>query len=218
ALSDVDFGTAAKGMIVGDYGTVMATSDGGSRWAPCPRKTRILLSAVSLRQSQRAAVVGRGFTALTSADGGQTWGGRATITFSNLSGISFTDSQNGMIAGDRGDLFRTADGGVTWQPLNVTGAQNIQWPLEDVAVLDANTAIVVGPNGDPEGWIWRPTDGGLTWTRVLAPTGLSAEGHLRALSFADAQHGMALGLTRVLVTPDGGSSWSEAALPAGSDL
>ena len=113
------------------------------------------------------------------------------------------------------------DGGATWRALTFVLAQPpvfAQWPLDDVVMLDANTAIAIGPNMNPEGWIWRTTDGGASWSRVLAPTASGAEGYLRSVSFADALNGMALGPTRVLVTSDGGASWSERPLPAAVDL
>jgi photosystem II stability/assembly factor-like uncharacterized protein len=80
---------------------------------------------------------------------------------------------------------------------------------EAVSFVDANTGTAVG-----DSTILRTTDGGVTWTPqdpgTLYPTAFYA------VSFADANHGMALGFEEtcdspcalVMRTTDGGATWT----------
>lgn len=85
-----------------------------------------------------------------------------------------------------------------WQIQN-SGTTEI---LNDVAVLNQTTAIVVGENGT----ILKTTDNGLNW--VAKNSGGSFD--FNAVSFRDEQNGIAVGNSAFNLTTDGGESWLAA--------
>lgn len=82
-----------------------------------------------------------------------------------------------------------------WQLQNSNTSEN----LNDVAVLNEITAIVVGENGT----ILKTTDNGLNW--VAKNSGGSFD--FNAVSFRDEQNGIAVGNGVICRTSDGGDSW-----------
>jgi photosystem II stability/assembly factor-like uncharacterized protein len=80
-----------------------------------------------------------------------------------------------------------ADGGQTWAPATTGLSTSPALPVNRVAWVDANTAIVVRTLGN----ILRSTDRGQSWTRV--DNGIGAEGRLLDVAFASRTLGIAVG-------------------------
>jgi len=74
--------------------------------------------------------------------------------------------------------------------------------LNDVAILNQTTAIIVGENGT----ILKTSDNGLNW--VAKNSGGSFD--FNAVSFRDDQNGIVVGNSTFNLTTDGGESWSVA--------
>jgi photosystem II stability/assembly factor-like uncharacterized protein len=88
------------------------------------------------------------------------------------------------------------------------------YDLGDVALVEGGAAWAVGYDGRHTRRVYRSADGGGAWQPVEVP-GNGAT--LRALSFADARHGWAVGgLGLVVRTSDGGQTWE--ALDPRTDL
>ena len=89
-----------------------------------------------------------------------------------------------------------ADTGWSWQNPLPTGSS-----LSAAALLDANTATVVGSGGA----ILRTTDAGATWS--AQPSGTTA--YLSAVCFTDIYTGTVVGSNgAILRTTDGGATWT----------
>lgn len=119
-------------------------------------------------------------------------------TSSELNSIHFLDPFDLYICGDILLNVTSPDSGSTWQ------VNSFQPPvvLNDIAVLDSNTAVSVG-NG---GMTMRSTDGGVNWTAVSS--GVTDD--LLSVSFIDS-FGICGGLSQtILYTSDGGESWDIA--------
>lgn len=97
-------------------------------------------------------------------------------------------------------------------PRDQTGA----YDLGDLALLDGSQAWAVGYDGKHTDRIYKSDDGGITWLAVDIPgTGFT----LKALAFADAQHGWAVGGNGLMVrTTNAGVSWELLKPPTGSEL
>jgi hypothetical protein len=87
-----------------------------------------------------------------------------------------------------------------WQIQNSGTTEN----LNDVAVLDQITAIVVGENGT----ILKTTNNGLNWIARNCGT----LNNLNAVSFLDEQYGIVVGNEALCRTTDGGESWTDTTL------
>ncbi len=115
-LTGVWFVTAQQGYIVGDGGTALRTTDGGTTWTPMPVGTIADLSAVRFLNATTGFIVGEVGTLLLTTDGGQTWKPEASNTYESLSSISATaDGSTIWVAGGGGTVLKR--GPVTVTPL-----------------------------------------------------------------------------------------------------
>lgn len=126
-----------------------------------------------------------------SSDGGQTWGAREVPSILGREPY-FSTTRDGMLfltvhllQQDRRNkdgyihsyLHRSTDGGHTWQTVRI-GAEDIPGAPEKAMIITSRNVLelsdgmlIVGvsaPNG--RDYLWRSTDGGLTWDRSLPCT------------------------------------------------
>ena len=182
-----------------------------SGWTRQESGTTYTLNSVSFVDANTGTAVGGHGTILRTTDGGDTWTQQESGTTAILYGVSFADAKTGTAVGEGGLILRTTDGGETW----TRQQSGWSWGMTDVYVVDADRATAVDANR-----IFQTSDGGDTWT-VLAPDPFRVTDTLYRVSFADANHGMAVGsrishpITRynalVARTDDGGASWSRIA-------
>lgn len=116
-----------------------------------------------------------------------------------INDVAFIDANTG-IAASSNTLLRTTDGGTSWTV--VARAAAFDTAFVSVRYATALIAVAVGGNGV----IVRSIDGGLTWNAVSSGT----TQNLRALRFASATTGVAVGVNRILRTTDGGATWTTA--------
>ena len=108
----------------------------------------------------------------------------------------------GWLVGDGGWIALTGDGGNSSR----TTARQTRPPVP--RLFDFTALAVRGGKcwiaGSPGSRIFSTLDAGRTWT--AAPTGITVP--LRAITFADDEHGWAVGqLGTILATSDGGQTW-----------
>jgi photosystem II stability/assembly factor-like uncharacterized protein len=196
----------------------------------------LTLSAIqqlSPRVGYVAGWTGTGVGLAKTSDGGATWQ-RIPIPVSHLTALRFIDERIGWVGGfaDRdvpqvacqqapptpsqpckGVVLRTEDGGVTWQTVLAIPTDGIVGePIQQIQAVDGQRAWALTIDQSPcqypcLSYVERTTDGGRTWTAVL-------HGQVAAIRFASASRGWAAldntpspGITEVLETSDGGSSW-----------
>lgn len=117
----------------------------------------------------------------------------------DLNDVAFLDASTALAASSN-TLLRTTDGGTSWAV--VARAAPLDTAFVSVRYASPMVAVAVGGNGV----IVRSIDGGLTWNAVSSGT----TQHLRALRFASATVGVAVGQNRILRTTDGGATWTTA--------
>jgi photosystem II stability/assembly factor-like uncharacterized protein len=193
-------------------GGVWKTTNAGTTWKPIFDSVRVAsIGAVAVAPSEPNTVyVGTG----------------------NQSGWSFTPG-NG--------VYKSTDAGHTWSNIGLRESQYIGAIVVDPR--DANRVLVAAQGGrggggggrgaaianSDERGVYRTTDGGRTWTRVLAADGSASATDLY-YDFADPQIvyaslsagvGPAVSRTGVVKSTDGGASWqpvSGSGLPDGSRI
>ncbi|MFN8641456.1 MAG: YCF48-related protein [Candidatus Binatia bacterium] len=184
------------GWVVGAFGSVFRSDDGGQTWTPQASKTTESLYDVDFIDTQRGWAVGRSGTILHTEDGGKNWEAQASGVDKHLFSVDFVDARHGVVAGDWGAILVTDDGGRTWE----NHALQDDVILNDVSMTDASHGWIAGEMGT----ILHTEDGGRSWT----PQTTGVDKSLFGVYFADAQHGWAVGIDALILrTDDGGQTW-----------
>jgi photosystem II stability/assembly factor-like uncharacterized protein len=140
----VKFTDAQHGWIVGEFGKIMYTADGGDTW----------------REQERTLMEGTGFFDL--------------LDLPTLFGVHATDGQRAVTVGLEGHIARTTDGGARWTFDKVdAGDIALVDPLYEATELPDGTAWAIGAAGEvlrkgPADPAWRRAKIGqdvLTWLR-----------------------------------------------------
>lgn len=141
------------------------------------------------------------------------WQPQASPVSVELRGLSAVSAEVAWASGAKGTVLRTTDGGRSWLQLPVATAPGqviTDLDFRDIEAFDADTALIMSAGPGKASTVWRTTDGGRSWQRVLEN---SAEtGFWDAMAFSDRQHGVLFGdpvdgRFQVFTTADGGLSW-----------
>jgi len=191
---------------VGNNGRVIRSDNAGKDWRIQDTGTKHDLQSISAWDSNSAIIVGDLATVLTTDDGGESWVmvPIEVYEFGDQLLQVCVDSATGQawISGTMGTVIRSSDRGKTWSMVHAQ--EDLAW--NDIMVAPDGSVWVVGEFGR----LQRSRDDGASWQEVEAPTSGSS---LMAIAFSDQQHGVAVGLSGVVVsTADGGDSWSPVAV------
>jgi len=197
SLNGVSFTDANNGTAVGDYGTILRSTNGGATWTSQSSGTTRSLNGVSFTDANNGTAVGDYGKILRTTNGGATWTSQSSGIGNWLHGVSFTDANNGTAVGANGWILRTTNGGATWTSPLPSAFVN----RHGVSFTDANNGTVVGANGT----ILRTTNGGTSWTSQSSGT----TNILYGVSFTDANTGTVVGVGGTIVrTTNGGATWT----------
>ena len=188
-------------------------------WTQQKSNTMAWLRAVYFLDERRGWVAGSSGAILVTSDGGETWRElERRPTEDTIRDLYFLDERTGWIVCERdiyklrtkeeqrAYLMKTMDAGRTWQRVNLSGTDT------DVRLM---RAIFTGGG---RGWafgeagaLYATRDGGLNWSRRVAPTRYLLLGG----TFLDADHGWLVGAGgTILQTFDGGESWRPGVVDA----
>jgi photosystem II stability/assembly factor-like uncharacterized protein len=195
--------------IVGNYGTIHHSSDGGKNWVSQDSGIKTLLVDGVFIDSKTGWVIGIDGVIIHTTDGGATWVKQNSGTTKHLFGISFTDKDYGWAVGEYSTIIHTTDGGATW----VSQQPEADKIYNNVHFVDRQNGFIVGEAGA----MVRTTDGGATWMPVM-PKIFERESledeyerprpTLFCVTFTDARNGWACGNFGVILhTTDGGATW-----------
>ena len=163
-LSSVQFLNDQTGHAVGQFGTLLKTTNGGLNW-----NNQIISSDKSFYtlfffNSNTGFVAGKkeqGFNwtgiILGTTDGGLNWEVKFEQNSIDINSFCFIDSSTGYASATSGLILKTVDGGNNWIVQN-TGFTNY---LNSVFFIqgNTNTGFAAGSNGR----IIKTTNGGLSW-------------------------------------------------------
>lgn len=145
-LYGLSYGDDDHVWVVGEFGIVMASSDGGLTWHQQHTPVESTLFGVRFLDAKRGFAVGIDSVILVTEDGGATW----TPIKSPVNGRSLYDvfirGDQGWIVGDQGTILKTADSGRTWvvEPLPIQLAAN--W-IRAVWIGPGGQGLAVGAEG-----------------------------------------------------------------------
>jgi len=170
-LSAVSFADDKHGWVVGQWGVILATSDGGETWGKQRMDTAVdqPLFSVLFTNDRDGVAVGLWSMLLQTHDGGKTWtktalpkppdGGKADRNLYHV----FSDQKGALyISAEQGIVLKSTDGGVNWDYL-ATGGKGSLW--SGVAMPDGRIVV-----GGLLGSLFQSSDGGATWQPLKAET------------------------------------------------
>ena len=194
--------------IIGNYGTLIHTNDGGTNWTNMDVGTTEHLRDIFFLSNSIGYICGDGATILKTTDGGMTWTNiNAAMTGVNTIGkICFLNEDRGFIGGFNFGQ-ETFDGGLTWTYIpGFEPAAGELFQIQDIQFLDENVGYLSGDVG----LLYKTEDGGESWIdkQVVIPD--YATESLFSFKFLDSNHniGFACGYSGLLIrTFDAGESW-----------
>jgi hypothetical protein len=204
-LYDLHFINKNNGWVVGDYGTILTTKDGGKSWIRQESGTNALLRGVDFIDEKRGWAVGVRGTVLHTEDGGKTWV-KQQIDTKHLHSIDpdiyfrdvdFIDEFKGWIIARTGSIFITQDGGKHWQEQSLNGKEA---RLNRIRFFTRQVGWIVGEFGS----LFVTRNGGQFWQAKQSGTNVT----LMDIAFLNPQVGYVVGLNGTLLrTQDGGKTW-----------
>ena len=160
-LFSVSISQDGIGFVVGSFGTVLRSIDGGASWeALTPNWEAILndflephIYDVSISQSGVVTIVGEFSLIMQSHDSGDSW----TVVNkadASLFGLSIDHRGDGFAVGQNGTVLKTTDGGASWQSSEI-GAGGIfldVWSSGHGEVVVSGIRQMLRSSDDGESW------------------------------------------------------------------
>jgi len=211
AATENESGCKNSGMV---HGSLYRTFDGGKTWILLSRLRGFDLSSfVNIHFVSKEigwAMAGCGAVFRTD-DGGLTWQLQHLAPEGEyFRDLVFADRDRGWIVGDK-VVLSTSNSGLIWR----TSYEGIGNLLFDIEISPDGRVWVAGNNG----FLIVTNDSGTKWQRTVLPDRFKELWFSRIL-FVDAFNGWVIGgrgrSADVLRTKDGGITWEDEGLPAGS--
>ena len=209
--------------VVGFYGKIIHSADGGQTWGIQESGTMDPLTGVSFVNPSKGWVTTLKGEILHTADGGETWLPQESGAEDALMGVDFFDENYGWAVGAYNTILRTENGGNNWVRCSVP-EENI----EDATGLFIETGEsilnAVSFDGPKNGWVvgeygtaYSTNDGGMTWTKKN--TGIPVGNYLFDVCFPTPENGWIVAIGgRIFTTTDGGGSWIQSSSPTSNAL
>jgi photosystem II stability/assembly factor-like uncharacterized protein len=145
-LYSVTYADPEHAWVVGEFGTIMASDDGGRSWRQQHGLVETTLFGAFFADTRRGWAVGIDSVILRTQDGGQTWQAQPSpLARRSLYDVAVR-GREGWIVGDAGTVFRTRDGGDSWEiePLPIELAAN--W-IRSIWLVPGGRGLAVGAEG-----------------------------------------------------------------------
>jgi len=115
-LNSVYMVSEKEAWIVGNYSTILHSSDGGASWDVISSNAD--LSRITFVDANNGWVVGLSGTISRTTNGGKTWFEQNSGNVFELFGVGFVSPTQGYVVGSNATLIETFDGGNSWQIFN----------------------------------------------------------------------------------------------------
>jgi photosystem II stability/assembly factor-like uncharacterized protein len=201
-LNAVYFISLDTGIVVGNSGTILKTTNGGESWIPKTSSTSNNIKDIVFTNKNTGFITCPG-KILRTNDCGESW----SVIFTgpeNFNSITFADSITGYVAGDYVSgtqnylkIFKTTDGGTSWN--TVYNESGLFLELRDISFADISNGMAVGYNGV----IYKTNNAGISWNKVVHSPGSPG---FFSVFYLDSENAL-LGSLDLIRTTDGGSSW-----------
>lgn len=156
-LTDVQFVDATRGLVSGEFGLLLETTDGGRTFTRQNTCTDRILYGLAMIDGKHSLAVGANGTAIETTDGGHSWTALPTGTTEHLFGV-WADEKRALLVGAAGTVLTRGAG----KPLRSVRTGVHSWLIS--AKLDEQGAgVIVGGRAN----VLNTSDGGNTQKRIL---------------------------------------------------
>ncbi len=184
-------------MAVGNNGTLIATTNGGSSWASLTSGLTSGLESISCPSSSNCVAVGVSGHIIATTSGGSSWSSQTSGVSVAMYGVSCTSTSDCWAVGASGTILVTTNGGSSWsaQTSGVTST------LQSVWCASSSDCWAVGASGK----ILATTNGGSSWASQTS----GVTGTLYGVACNSTSACLAVGASgKILTTANSGSTWS----------
>jgi photosystem II stability/assembly factor-like uncharacterized protein len=148
-LYSLSYGDANHVGIVGEFGVILVSEDGGRTFQSRRSNVETTLFGIFMGQDGKAWAVGLEAEMLSSVDSGATWTKAKVPTPPGFS-LALYDLEvrgnRGWAVGNSGYMLTSTDGGSTWTLVDVPPQMGSYW-LREVSLLPNGKGYAVGANG-----------------------------------------------------------------------
>jgi photosystem II stability/assembly factor-like uncharacterized protein len=148
-LYDAVFTSPERAWIVGEFGVILTTTDGGKSWTAQHSPIETTLFGVDFSDAQRGWAVGIESVMVHTTDGGETWRRQSVPAprglFLSLYDVD-VEGQFGWVVGDSGLILHSTDRGETWTRVDVPISFAGNW-LRAVSLTAGGFGFMVGSDG-----------------------------------------------------------------------
>lgn len=153
-----------SGVIVGDSGVILRTTDSGKNWLKLTAQFKENLFDVSFLDKQTGFIVGQNGVCLQTKNGGESWQKIDVPINKNLYKLQTLPNGSIIVISDYGRVIKSYDNGLNWKI--VSDSIHPRLKCSSIDFLDDKTGIIVGSNG----LVMRTKDGGDSWSYKLQDT------------------------------------------------
>ena len=155
SLNAVYFIDENLGFAVGDSGTILRTTDGGTTWNHLISGTNNILMSVYFQDANTGYAAGMAETILKTTNAGLSWSVISSGTYPWLYSLHFPQPGTGYAVGAEGAIIKTTNAGATWSRQS-SGI----FTLTAVYFPSVNIGYAVGGAYYPESTILYTNNGG----------------------------------------------------------
>lgn len=156
-LNAVGFADDKRGWIMGEFGLVLHTADGGQTWKRQPSASGKLLFALQVLDGDHVLAVGSEGTFMETADGGKSWKAADTGTQQHILGLYLVGDSLYLVGRDGLVMVRKGPE----QSFKRLSAGLYTW-LMTVGFFDEQSGMAAGGRGH----ILQTSDAGENWKRI----------------------------------------------------
>lgn len=201
-MNDVFCTSASEAWVVGTKGVILHTTNTGQDWTgyqmPVNDSTPTLYS-VQFTSETEGWVSGSNGALLHTVNRGVSWDIGTALAGSYLYDLQFVSPDEAWAVGEDGIVVHTINGADTWTQVN-PGPLSVG--CRAVFFRTATDGWIVGQGGT----ILHTTDGGTTWSPYKPTT----DEQLNGIAVIDSNTAVAVGVTQMARTTNGGNTWTTA--------
>ncbi len=197
-IESLFFLNSSTGYGTGAGGDVIYTFNGGTNWTTVSSGTTEVLHSIHFGNSSTGWAAGEFREIHRTTNGGLNWtaqfsGSGPWYSYYALSGST------GFVTGYEGIVYKTTNSGVNW----ISVYSNAALIFYSIFFISSTTGFAAGA-GLPSPPIYRTTNAGNNWSPISVPFGNA----VYSIHFPSASSGWGCGVDQIIMTSDGGSTWS----------